>query len=115
MDANELVDFIENRMRMSHIYQPLLILTLVDSGGSTSLRHLAEEFLLHDEEQLQRYERKIRDLPVRVLGKHGLVELTGDVVRLLTDPLGAEDRARVRAACERRIRAYLHGNRGDET
>lgn len=31
---DELVDFIEHRMRMSHIYQPLLIRTLVDTGGT---------------------------------------------------------------------------------
>jgi len=35
---DELVDFIDRRMRMSHIYQPLLIRTLVDTGGTPSPR-----------------------------------------------------------------------------
>lgn len=37
----ELIDFIEHRMRMSHIYQPLLIRTLVDAGGTATLRQVA--------------------------------------------------------------------------
>ena len=34
MSYEEFVDFIANRMSMSHIYQPLLIRTLVESGVS---------------------------------------------------------------------------------
>jgi hypothetical protein len=33
MTYEELADFIEHRMSMSHIYQPLLIRTLIDAGG----------------------------------------------------------------------------------
>jgi ATP adenylyltransferase len=35
MTFEELVDFIENKMRMSHVYQPLLIKSLVDAGGDS--------------------------------------------------------------------------------
>ncbi len=45
MVYNDLIDFIENKMSMSHIYQPLLIKTLVDSGGSATIRNLAHVFL----------------------------------------------------------------------
>jgi len=45
MTYEDLVDFIENRMGMSHIYQPLLIKTLVESDGSVTLRYLANVFL----------------------------------------------------------------------
>jgi len=31
LSFDELIDFIEHRIRMSHIYQPLLIRTLVDN------------------------------------------------------------------------------------
>ena len=51
MTFDELVDFIENRMAMSHIYQPLLIRTLVESGGSATLRQLAHAFLRQDKSQ----------------------------------------------------------------
>ena len=40
MSYEELADFIANTMSMSHIYQPLLIRTLVESGGLAPLRQL---------------------------------------------------------------------------
>lgn len=36
-----LIEFLETKMSMSHIYQPLLIKTLVDAGGSATIRQLA--------------------------------------------------------------------------
>jgi hypothetical protein len=41
MTYEELVDFIENKMSMSHVYQPLLIRALVDAGGAATVRQLA--------------------------------------------------------------------------
>ena len=52
MTYDELVDFIENRMTMSHVYQPVLIRSLVDAGGKATLRQLAQAFLVQDESQL---------------------------------------------------------------
>lgn len=66
MSYEELADFIANRMSMSHIYQPLLIRTLVESGGLATLRQLAQQFVLQDESQLLFYEQRIKDMPVRV-------------------------------------------------
>jgi ATP adenylyltransferase len=37
MTCEELLDFIDNRMQMSHIYQPLMIRALVDAGGTATL------------------------------------------------------------------------------
>jgi ATP adenylyltransferase len=53
----ELIDFIENKMSMSHIYQPLLIKTLVEAGGSATLRQMALSFLAEDESQILYYEK----------------------------------------------------------
>ena len=41
MTFDELLEFVEHRMTMSHVYQPLLIRTLVDADGSATLRQLA--------------------------------------------------------------------------
>lgn len=59
MIFEELVDFLEKRMRLSHVYQPLMIRSLVDAGGSATLRQLANAFLLQDESQLLYYEKRI--------------------------------------------------------
>jgi len=64
MTYQDLVDFLENRMRMSQIYQPLLIRALVDAGGAATLRQLAQAFLVQDESQLLFYEKRIKDMPL---------------------------------------------------
>jgi hypothetical protein len=38
MTFEKLIDFLENKMSMSHIYQPLLIKSLVEAGGSATIR-----------------------------------------------------------------------------
>jgi ATP adenylyltransferase len=43
-------DFLRNRMRMSHIYQPVMIRELLTRGGIASIRDLASAFLARDEE-----------------------------------------------------------------
>ena len=51
MDHDDLVAFIRDEMRMQHIYQPLLIKTLVECGGSATVRQLAQAVLALDESQ----------------------------------------------------------------
>ncbi len=82
MTFQNLIDFLENKMSMSHIYQPLLIRSLVDSGGSATLRQLANNFVLQDESQLVYYEDRIKKMPVKVLKKHDVIERDGDLIKL---------------------------------
>lgn len=107
MKYEELIDFIENRMRMSHIYQPLLIRDLVDSGGSATIRQLATAFLVQDESQLLYYEERIKRMPVRVLGKHHVVEKDGDIIRLNVGKLTLSQKARIRMLCEQKMQEYV--------
>ena len=53
MEFADLIDFIENRMKMSHIYQPLLLRILVEAGGTATVRQIALGFLAQDESQLR--------------------------------------------------------------
>ena len=78
----ELVDFIERRMRMSHIYQPLLIRTLVETGGTATLRQVAMASLDRDESQILYYEDRIKKMPLPVLKRHGFVDRQGDLISL---------------------------------
>jgi hypothetical protein len=45
-------------MRPSHIYQPVLIKTLVDCGETATIPQLAQALLLQDESQILYYERR---------------------------------------------------------
>ena len=44
--------FISDEMRMSHIYQPLMLKALIDKGGQATIREIAAAFLSRDESQL---------------------------------------------------------------
>src|ERR1700722_5286190 len=104
---DQLVEFIEHGMRMSHIYQPLLIRSLVDTGGTATIRQFATAFLDRDESQVLYYEDRIKKMPVPVLARHGVVERDGDLLRLLVDRLTYEQRADLVMLCEQKLGEFV--------
>jgi ATP adenylyltransferase len=74
----QLADFVENRMRMSHVYQPVILMTLLREGGKRSTEELDKAILAHDESQVEYYENVTKNMVGRVLRKHGIVEKEDD-------------------------------------
>jgi ATP adenylyltransferase len=74
MTFDELVVFLERRMRMSHIYQPFLIQMLIDADGSATVRQIAAGLDVEDNRQRRYYEDRIRKMPVPVLLSHGVID-----------------------------------------
>ena len=108
MQFIDIVYFIENKMSMSHIYQPLLIKTLVESGGSSTLRSLAGTFLSQDESQLMYYEDTLKRMPVRVLSKHGVVKRDGELVSLkIKEKLTFDQKAHLKMLCEQKLQEFI--------
>jgi diadenosine tetraphosphate (Ap4A) HIT family hydrolase len=107
MTYKNLIDFLENRMSMSHIYQPLLIRSLIDAGGSATIRQLAHKFLSQDESQLLYYENRIKQMPLRVLSRHEVVSKDGDLVSLNTGKLTLEQKSQVKMICEKKLQKYV--------
>jgi diadenosine tetraphosphate (Ap4A) HIT family hydrolase len=103
----KVIEFLETKMSMSHIYQPLLIKTLIDSGGSATLRQLSLAFLCQDESQIIYYEDRIKQMPLKVLGKHGIVSRDGDLVTLNIEKLTLEQKAQVKMICEKKLQEYV--------
>ena len=109
----ELVDFIKHKMRMSHIYQPLLIQSLVESGGQATLRELAVKFLTEEEAEIREMMKTIKKMPVHVLSaknksrKKPIVEEEDGVVRLLVEPSDLKERSEILGACARRLHEYV--------
>lgn len=94
-------------MRMSHIYQPLLIRSLVDTGGTATVRQLACLFLAQDESQLLFYEKRIKEMPLKVLKRRGVVEHDGELVHLRAPRLTLEQKATIRMLCERKMQEFV--------
>lgn len=107
MTFESLRDFIQSKMRLSHIYQPLLIKTLVDAGGSATIRQLAGTFLSHDESQILYYEKRLKEMPVRVLSKHGIITKDGDLISLNIGKLSLQQKAEIKKLCEGKMQEYI--------
>jgi ATP adenylyltransferase len=103
----QLATFITKKMRMSHLYQPLMLRTLINKGGTASLHDIASAFLTHDESQIEITER------MPVLTRHQLVERDGDGYRLIPDvqQLSRQERDRLLRLCDEALETYT-GRRG---
>src|SRR5688500_8356095 len=78
-------DFIVQKMRTSHIYQPVMLETLLTEGGSASTREIAAAILAHDESQLDYYEQIVKNMPGRMMASHGIAQRDGGQYRLVPD------------------------------
>ncbi len=109
MTFDELREFISDRrrMKMQHIYQPLLIKSLIECGGIATIRQLAQCFLSQDESELLYYEEKIKKMPLKVLLKHGVVSNENALVSLSVKNLSLKEKAELRMLCEKRIQEYI--------
>jgi hypothetical protein len=77
MIYERLADFIQNRMRMSHVYQPVMLMALLRGGGRRSTTEIARSILAHDESQVEYYEKVTNNMVGRVLRNNGIVQKEG--------------------------------------
>jgi len=106
MDFKQLKDFIEKKMRMQHIYQPLMIKTLLENEGLASVRTIAETFLAKDESQIEYYEHITKSMPGKVLQKHGIVDYADNAFVLNVTDITSEQRSELIKLCNDKIKKY---------
>jgi ATP adenylyltransferase len=70
MTYEQLADFVQNHMRMSHIYQPVMLMTLLRAGGKRSTMEIARSLLAHDESQVEYYEDVTKNMVGPALRSH---------------------------------------------
>jgi 5-methylcytosine-specific restriction endonuclease McrA len=112
MKIRDVITFVRSRMRMEHVYQPLLIRTVAEAGGVATVNQIARAFAAADESQVAFYEKRIREMPLRVLKKHGVVTVEKNVVSLNSGTLGFLERTELVAACNERMAGFV-AERGD--
>jgi ATP adenylyltransferase len=104
-----LVRFIEHDMRMSHIYQPVMIRTLLKHAGQASVRDIAIALLAEDRSQIEYYEHITQNMVGRVLtASRGITEKNGRTYTLrgFTDLSEAEVADLIRR-CDAKVIQYL--------
>ena len=76
--------FLNNQMRMSHIYQPVMLMHLLKNEGQADLSDIAKAILVMDPTQVEYYEHVTRRMPGRVLtNNRGLTERDGRTYTLI--------------------------------
>ncbi len=70
----ELKMFIRDKMRMSQIYQPLMLSTLLSNKGEGAVSTIASAILKRDQSQIEYYGEITKNMVGKVLFSHGLTE-----------------------------------------
>lgn len=109
MDYTELENFIKKEMRMTHIYQPIMIKTLLESKGNTAtVEQIARRFLNEDSAQLEYYKRITKRWPHQILKKHNVVSYRKNIYTLLLEEeISREQRQKLIEFCDLRLYEFI--------
>jgi len=114
MNYSDYENFIRNRMRMPHVYQPVMLMMLLEGGGKASTTEIAKAILNHDESQIEYYEKIVGNMVGRVLRNHGLVKKEGgDYVLCLDEKLTEKETAHLIQLCNEKLTEY-EAKRGEQ-
>lgn len=105
----KLARFIQDEMRMSHIYQPVMLLELLKQDGSATATQVARALLSHDASQVEYYEQITKNMVGRVLTKNrGITGKQGQTYSLKGfDHLSADEVKMLAALCEEKVEGYI--------
>jgi ATP adenylyltransferase len=113
-------DFLTNRMKMSHIYQPVMLMEIIKRGGTASVEEIAKSLLEHDQSQIDYYSEITKKMVGDVLSsKNGIVQKlkTGNSIHGYAipdfDELSSEEISDLISICQSKVNDYvdLRGNR----
>ena len=110
-----LSNFILNEMRMSHIYQPLMLIELLERRGSASVTEIARALLGHDVSQVEYYEHITKNMVGKVLtNSRGITSKEKNQYTLIgSEELTDDERSQLITLCQNKIEEFL-GKRGDK-
>jgi len=107
MNYRDCEGFIQKEMRMSHVYQPVMLMTLLENGGKASTTTIAKAILERDESQIEYYEKIVGNMVGRVLRNHGLVKKVGSEYFLcLDEKLTEQETTHLVEVCRGKLAEY---------
>jgi len=105
LNFKELEQYLK-KMKMMHIYQPVMIKTLIQSNGKATARKIAKEFLVKDQSQIDYYTEITNNMPGKVLRKNKIVEYNNKNFELDLSEISKEQRADLITICDGKIAEY---------
>ena len=111
----KLSDFISKKMRMSHIYQPVMLIELMKHEGTADVSDIAKALLVQDVSQVEYYEHITKNMVGKVLTKNrGLTERNKNDYHLIGfKDLSPDEVSALTDLCLSKIDEYI-GKRGDK-
>lgn len=106
MEYKELVDYLEHRMKMQHIYQPVMIRTLLESKNRATVEAIARAFVQDDMSQIDYYKQITKNMPGKVLRKNNVVTYQDDKFILNTPDFTEEQRKNLIKICNEKVKKY---------
>lgn len=108
MTGIALLRFVHEQMRQSSYYQPLVIRSLIEAGGTLSREDLAKALLVEDQFAMAKFVKTLMRWPKRTLEKHGIVayDRTARTFKLLVEFDGNDVREQIVADCDAAIRNW---------
>ena len=82
LSFNELETYIRDEMRMSHIYQPVMLRVLLEQGGRAEIEDIAMALLSYDRSQVEYYEIRTKNMVGKVLTRNGVIDPLKDGLRI---------------------------------
>jgi len=108
MNFEELSDFIQNRMHISDVYQPVMLMTLLKKGGEATQREIAKAILSCDESQIERYEHMARQMVGKVLQRQKIVQRQGNRYRFVGfEQLSTQNVRDLVNLCEQKLAGHI--------
>ncbi|WP_217907655.1 HIT domain-containing protein [Desulfosediminicola ganghwensis] len=108
MNFGDIYSFITEKMRMSHIYQPVMLMELLERRGTCHQADIAKAILNHDESQIEYYTKITNQMVGKVLRKHQIVKKDGPIYSIngysSLSPLEVE---KIILACQERIIQFI--------
>ena len=117
LSFQQLETYIREQMRMSHVYQPVMLQVLLEKSGAASTEDVAKALLSYDRSQVEYYEIRTKNMVGKVLTQNGVIEPIKDGRRIVGYQLAAGDLSEREIAalidlCQQRLAAYIN-QRGD--
>ena len=103
MDFKTLEHFIKKKMKMTHIYQPLMIRTLLSSNNTATVEDIARAFVNSDPSQLEYYKQIAKRWPHITLRKHNVIKYDKGVYTLLAENITRKQKQMLIELCELRL------------
>ena len=116
MTYEDLKTFVAEQMSLAHVYQPVMLKTLLENDGEASSETIAAQILAKDPTQLQYYVDRVKNMVGRVLTKErGITERQGNNYLLKGfNNLSKTEVAELVRLCDLRLEEYENAREGKQ-